>query len=332
VAAALTVGPALGGVLVGLFGWPSIFLINIPLSVVAAAIAWRILPVEQPVGESFDMLGAVLAGGALLSLIGGLTEAETFGLFSVEIMGAFAATVFLSVSFVWWERRAETPMVDLRLFHSKDFSAGIGAALLAYMALFSIIFTMPFYLERARGLRPEAAGLLLTCTPLAMAVLAPYAGRLSDRMGSRGLSTGGLLALAAGLGAMSMVTAESPLWFVGGCLFVVGGGMAIFQTPNTSSVLRATPRSAAGVGSAFIAEARNVGMAIGIALTAAVVTSQMGAEVGALDGVGLLAPVPSAELLSGMSLAMRVAVVLSLVAAALSWFLRDEHPTMVESR
>ena len=332
VAAGLTVGPALGGVLVGLFGWPSIFIINIPLSVVAAIVAWRILPAEQPAGGAFDVLGAVLAGGALLSLIGGFTEATTFGLLSIEIIGAFTASAILGVSFIWWERQAATPMVDLRLFRSRDFSAGISAAVLAYMALFSIIFTMPFYLMRARGLAPETAGLLLTSTPLAMALLAPYAGRLSDRMGSRGLSTGGLLVLAAGLGAMSILTIESPIWFVGGCLFTVGAGMAVFQTPNTSSVMHATPRSSAGVGSAFIAEARNVGMAVGIALTAAVVTSQMGGAVGMLDGTGVLAVKPAAELLAGMSVAMRVAVALTMAAAALSWFIRDERPAGVESR
>ncbi|HEY5474845.1 MAG TPA: MFS transporter, partial [Candidatus Limnocylindrales bacterium] len=104
VAAGLTVGPALGGVLVGLFGWPSIFIINIPLSVVAAIVAWRILPAEQPAGGAFDVLGAVLAGGALLSLIGGFTEATTFGLLSIEIIGAFTASAILGVSFIWWER------------------------------------------------------------------------------------------------------------------------------------------------------------------------------------------------------------------------------------
>ena len=330
VAAGLTVGPALGGVLVGLFGWPSIFLINIPLSVVAAGIAWRVLPQESPAGESFDMLGAVLAGGALLSLLGGLTEADTFGIGSIEIIGALAASVVLGLTFLWWEQRAPHPMVDLRLFRSQGFSAGLGAATLAYLSLMAVIFTMPFFLLRGLGLPAQVAGMLLTATPLAMAVLAPAAGRMSDRVGSRGLSTAGLLVLAGGLAVLSFISLESPLWFIAVCLFAVGAGMAVFQTPNTSAVLTATPRSSAGVGSAFIAEARNLGMAIGIALTAAVVTSQMGSAVSALDGQGALAAQPAAELVAGMSLAMRIAVVLTLVAAALSWFFRDEPQQTVE--
>jgi EmrB/QacA subfamily drug resistance transporter len=330
VAAGLTVGPALGGVLVGLFGWQSIFLINIPLSVIAAGIAWRVLAKEEAAGESFDMLGAVLAGGALLSLLGAVTEVGTYGLASIEIIGALAATVVLGVAFVRWERKATHPMVDMRLFRSKGFSAGLGVAVLAYMTMFSVIFTMPFYLLRAKALPPTAAGLLLTATPLAMAVLAPFVGRLTDRIGSHVLSAVGLLVLSAGLVVISMLHQASPVWFIGVSLFVVGSGMAIFQTPNTTAVMQATPRARAGVGSAFIAEARNVGMMLGIALTAAVVTSRMGVSAAALDGSGLLQPLVAARLVDGMALAMRLSAALALVAAAVSWFLRDDTASKVE--
>ena len=324
VAAGLTAGPALGGVLVGAFGWPSIFIINVPLSVIAAAIAWRTLSEDESIGERFDVAGAVLAGGALLSLLGAITEVGTYGIGSVEILGALGASAFLGVTFIWWERRATMPMVDLRLFRSGVFSAGLVAALLAYMALFSITFTMPFFLVRARGMGELPAGLVLTVLPLAMAVLAPYVGRLSDRIGSRVLSTVGLLVMAAGLAAMSMLHQFSSLWLVAGDLFAAGAGIAIFQTPNTAAVLAATPRARAGVGSAFIAEARNVGMALGIALTAAIISARMGGMAAALAQGGPL-PGPAANLLvGGMASAMRAAVVLALAGAGLSWFFRGE--------
>ena len=330
VAAGLTVGPALGGVLVGTFGWQSIFIINIPLSVVAAAIAWFILSEEPPAGERFDMLGAVLAGGALLSLLGAVTEVETYGIGSIEIIGAMLATVFLGMSFVWWERQATHPMVDLRLFRSQAFSAGLGAAVLAYMAMFSVIFTMPFYLLGAKGLPATFAGILLTATPLAMAALAPFVGRLTDTIGSRVLSTVGLVVLAVGLVVISALHADSAPWFIGLALFIVGCGMAIFQTPNTAAVMQATPRARAGVGSAFVAEARNIGMMLGIALTAAIVTLRMGGSAGALEGTGLLDPKVASMLIAGMSFAMRVSAGLALVAAALSWFFRDDTASKVE--
>jgi EmrB/QacA subfamily drug resistance transporter len=324
VAAGLTAGPALGGILVGTFGWPSIFMINVPLSVVAAAIAWFTLSEDESIGESFDVLGAVLAGGALLSLLGGLTEAGTLGPGSIEIIGAFVASAFLGVTFIWWEGKATHPMVDLRLFRSERFSAGLAAALLAYMALFSITFTMPFYLLRARGMKETQAGLILTVLALTMALIGPFAGRLSDRIGSRVLSTVGMIVLAAGLAVMSTLHPASSLWLIGGCLFLAGAGIAIFQTPNTASVLSATPRQNAGVGSAFIAEARNVGMAVGIALTAALVSLRMGPAAAALASSNILSPGAAAQLVDGMSLAMRVAVGVALAGAALSWFFRGE--------
>lgn len=330
VSAGLTAGPALGGVLVGAFGWPSIFLINVPLSVVAATIAWRTLVNEESIGEKFDLLGAVLAGGALLTLLGALTEVEKYGPASVEIIGALAASTVLGLTFIWWERRATHPMVDLRLFKSAGFSAGLASALLSYMAMFSVTFTMPFFLLRARGLPATSAGLVLTLLPLAMALLAPYAGRLSDRIGSRVLSSVGLLVLTAGLIVASFTQQFTPLWFVAGYLFVVGAGMAIFQTPNTVAVLAATPRARHGVGSAFIAEARNGGMALGIALTAGIVGWRMGSDSAALTLSAPLSASAAGSLVAAMALAMRVAALLAFAGAISSWFFRGNERNSVE--
>jgi EmrB/QacA subfamily drug resistance transporter len=324
VAAGLTAGPALGGILVGIFDWPSIFIINVPLSVIAAAIAWFTLSEDESVGESFDVPGAVLAGGALLTLLGAFTQVEKYGFASAAVGGALAASAFLGLTFIWWERRATTPMVDLRLFRAERFSAGLAAALLAYMALFSITFTMPFYLVRARGMHATTAGLVLTVLPLTMAVFAPYVGRLTDRIGSRVLATTGLLVLAVGLGVMSTLHQFTSLWLVAACLFLAGLGLTIFQTPNTSAVLSSTPRSRAGIGSAFIAEARNVGMAVGIAMTAAVVAASMGPAADALSHAAPLTPIEAARLIDGMALAMRISVVLALIGAALSWFFHGD--------
>lgn len=323
VSAGLTVGPALGGLLVGTFGWPSIFIINIPLALIAGTIAWRLLPDECPRGERFDIVGALLAGLALLSLLLGLgrIESSAYG----EAGTGVAVAVLLGAVFLWWERRAPHPMVDLRLFSSHAFSAGITAALLAYLSLFSVTFTMPFYLLRVQGFDPRVAGLVLTITPLAMAAIAPFAGRASDRMGSRGLATIGLVTLAAGLLGVSMLAPQSPVVAIGACLVCVGSGMAVFQTPNTASVLKATPRQRAGIGSAFVAEARNVGMAIGIALTAAVLGAQMGG--GLPGGEGALSPEAAGTFMTGMALACRLCAGIALGAAAVSWFTRsDDRP------
>lgn len=327
VSAGLTAGPALGGVLVGAFGWPSIFLINVPLSVIVAAIGWRLLTDDCPKEGRFDFLGAVLAAAALVALLVGLDGVERAGLFSVAVIGPVALSVVLGFVFVWWERRAPAPMVDLDLFESRSFSAGIASATLAYLALFSVTFTMPFYLLRVVGVDASAAGLVLTVTPLTMAVFAPIAGRLSDRHGSRGLAAGGVGVLAAGLFAASLLQPSSSLGWVAVSLFVIGAGMAIFQTPNTAAVMRATPLARVGVGSAFIAEARNVGMAIGVALTAAVVGAAVGGA-GLPGGSGVL-DAPLAQAFSeGMTMALRLGAALALVSAGLAWFGRGDSDSV----
>ena len=331
VSAGLTVGPALGGLLVGTFGWPSIFLINIPLAVVAAFLAWRVLPEEAGVGESFDVLGAVLAGGALLALLLALTQVEPLGFFSVEILGLLVANLVLGLSFIWWEGRSLHPMVDLRLFRHAVFSAGLGAATLAYLALFALTFSLPFFLLRVQGLDARVAGLIMTTTPLAMAVFAPVAGRLADRYGSRWLTTFGLLVLAAGLGAASLLTVKTVPGAIVATLAVVGSGMAIFQTPNSTAVFSATPRSSAGVASALLAEARNMGMALGIAFTAMIVAMHVGSA-GIPEGSSMLGPIEAARLVAGMSAAQRFAAVLTLVAATLSWLFHTELRAQVEPR
>lgn len=327
VSAGLTVGPALGGLLVGTFGWPSIFLINVPLTLVVAVLAWRLLPEECPEGERFDVLGGVLGGGALLLLLLGLGAVESQGVVSIPVIAPVVASVAAGFAFVGWERRAPHPMVDLRLFADREFSVGVAAATMAYLSLFAVTFNMPFYLLRVEGFDARVAGLVLTTTPIAMAALAPVAGRISDRSGSRTLTVVGLSVLALGLLVLSYAgPAAPPLHPVFG-LLVVGSGMALFQTPNTAAVLRATPRSSAGVGSAFVAEARNVGMAIGVATTAAIVGLAVGPG-GLPQGSG---PVPAEVALaftSGMSTSLRTAAVISAFAALLSWF--GHAPAAVE--
>ncbi len=329
VSAGLTVGPALGGLLVGTFGWPSIFLINVPLTIVVAAFAWRLLADECPSAQPFDIPGAILAGATLLLLLLGLGEVDRNGLVSWQVLGPIGASFVAGLLFVWWESRADSPMVDLDLFRSQGFSAGVGAAGLAYLGLFAVTFTMPFYLMRVQGLDARVAGLVLTVTPLAMAAIAPTAGRLSDSRGSRGLSTAGIVVMGAGLFAASFLSQTSPLWAAALSLLVIGSGMAVFQTPNTSAIMRSTPAAHAGVGSAFIAEARNVGMAVGIAVTAAIVGVSMGAA-GLPGGEGRLDPPVAALFLEGMSTALRVGALVALCAAALSWF--RTSPESVESR
>lgn len=319
VAAGLTTGPALGGLLLRYFGWPSIFLINIPIAAVVTMFALHTLPKEKPKGERFDMLGALLAAGGLLLILLGLGEAEGHGLWSSRVVVPVVLGLVFLFALVRWERRAPAPMIDLRLFDSPVFSAGIAGATLAYLSLFAVTFTMPFWLLRVVGIESGRAGLVLMITPIAMALIAPAAGRAADRIGSRWLATSGLAVQTVGLLWLSTLDADSGVMRAVFGLIVVGIGMAVFQTPNTVAVLRATPRENAGVGSAFIAEARNVGMAIGIALTAAIVGMALGGRE-LPPGSDKLGAELAASFSEGMSQALIAAAAICAIAVGVVWY------------
>ena len=318
VSAGLTVGPVLGGFLLSAFGWQSIFLINVPLAIIVVIAARRLLPEDCPQPESFDIPGAVTAGLALTLLLLGMSEIDRQGLFSPFVIGCFVGSIVFAVIFIIVERRVAHPMVDLTLFRSRRFAAGLATPLVAYMALFAVTFTMPFYLLSARGLEPAVAGLILTATPAAMAIFAPASGRLSDRWGSRGLATAGLLWMALSLFALSFIQVDTAYIAIAALLFSVGVGAAIFMTPNTAAVLRATPKHRVGVGSALIGEARSVGMALGIGVTAAVVGSGLaGSEI--MNATGELSGADAALFVEAIAPALMIAGVLALIATAISW-------------
>ena len=319
VSAGLTLGPALGGVLVGTFGWQSIFLLNIPLAVIMAGLARRLLPEDCTQSEPFDLAGAALAALTLTSLLLALSEVDRSGFFSLNVLGAAVVSVTSAVAFVLVERAKAHPMLDLGLFSERRLSTGVVAALCSYASLFAVTFTMPFYLLKVRGIEAQYAGLLLTATPISMAVFSPIAGRLSDRWGSRGLATFGLgwLAFSLAVGG-STLTVDTPVAYIALGLFSVGTGLSIFQTPNTAAILRAVPRGRAGVGSALVAQARNLGMALGIGITAAIISVNLrGEELMAITGALTRA---QAELfVDAMRPALLTASVIAGAGAFASW-------------
>lgn len=318
VSAGLMLGPVLGGVLLSVFGWQAVFLINVPLAIAVIVAARRMLPADCPTPEPFDRWGAVTAAGSLSLLLLGMSWIESDGLGSPSVIGAFVASAVLALAFVMIEKRLEHPMVDLSLFATRRFSAGIVAPVFTYMALFAVTFTLPFYLLSAQGLDPAIAGLVLAATPAAMALFAPAAGRLSDRTGSRGLATAGLVWMAAMLLGMARLEVATPPQIVALMLFSLGAGISFFMTPNSAAVLRATPRHRVGVGSALIGEARSVGMALGIGLTAAVIASGLGgADI--LNSTGALGTADAELFVEAMRPAFMVAAGLALAAALVSW-------------
>jgi len=272
----LTVGPSLGGWLTQILGWRSVFYINVPVGLLALVLSVVFIEAEHPqrgTAERFDVAGALLFGVGLSALLLGLNEGHDWGWTSPAILGCLALAVVLLGAFFWLEARQPAPMLDLSLFKVQIFSAATASALLNYICLYFIVFLMPFYLIQGRNLGPAQAGLFLTAQPIVMAVVAPISGSLSDRIGSRLLSTLGMAILAAGLFLLSRLGPSSPNSLIVAGLAVAGLGTGIFVSPNNSALLGSAPRQRQGIASGILATARNVGMVLGVGFAGAILTS-----------------------------------------------------------
>jgi EmrB/QacA subfamily drug resistance transporter len=280
----LTVGPSLGGWLTQAFSWRAVFYINVPVGLAAFGLSLAFIegkmPGEATSTERFDLVGALLFAAGLICLLLGLNEGQNWGWLSTATLACLLSAVLFLAIFIWVESRSKFPMLDLSLFQERLFSACTASAVLNYICLYSVIFLMPFYLIQGRGLDPAQAGLLLTAQPIVMAIAAPVSGSLSDRIGSRLLSTLGMAILAIGLFLLSRLGADSSTATILLSLAVTGLGTGIFISPNTSALMGSAPRQRQGIASGILATARNVGMVLGVGLAGAIFASFGGAQGG----------------------------------------------------
>jgi EmrB/QacA subfamily drug resistance transporter len=271
----LTIGPTVGGILTEWGSWRWIFYINLPVGLFAIAWASRVLHNEQgSTAQRFDPLGAALQFGALFSLLLALIEGERWGWSSAVVVSLLVTAVILGVAFVVSQLRNAQPMLDLRLFAIRSFSAGNLSLLIAFAAMFTATFLMPFFLERAQGRSALDAGLLLTPVPLATMVVAPLSGALSDRIGSRLPATLGVAVMALGLFLLTRIGAGTSSVSLIWRLVIIGIGQGLFLSPNSSAVLGSVPRQRLGTASATLAQMRIDGQAFGLARAGAIVAAR----------------------------------------------------------
>jgi len=273
----LTVGPSLGGWLTQVFGWRTVFYINVPVGILALILSQIFIPKDSPAdgGQRFDLPGAVVFMAGLTALMLGLNKGAALGWVSPVVLGLLVGALLLLVVFILIERRSPAPMLDLSLFRIPLFSTSTICAVLNYICVYSLLFLMPFYLIQGRGLNPAEAGLLLTAQPVLMAITAPISGAFSDRLGSRRPGMLGMGVLAGGLLLLSGIGPLTGLWLVALGLAVAGFGTGTFISPNTSALMGSAPGFRQGIASGVQAAARNFGMVLGIGLAGAIFTTHL---------------------------------------------------------
>ncbi len=262
----LSVGPFLGGFLTHQFGWRSIFLVNIPVGLLVIYLAATRLHGEWKGshGERFDRAGAVLYGTSLIALMQGLSRLP-----SLPGAALLSAGVAGMAFFIGWERKVESPLLDMNLFlQNAGFAFSNLAALINYSATFAVTFLMSLYLQYIKGYTPQHAGAILIAQPLVMAAFSPIAGRLSDRIEPRIVASVGMGFTAAGLCVFTLLGPGTSLAFIVSGLVLLGFGFALFSSPNTNAVMSSIDKRFYGVGSATLGTMRLTGqmLSMGIAM------------------------------------------------------------------
>src|SRR5215472_12489902 len=283
-AVGFSAGPAIGGLVLEALDWHWVFWINVPVGLAGTVLGWFVIPLtkELPADSRFDWKGAVLIAPALTALIAVVNEGYAWGATSPAFISCALAASILLTLFVRSEERAQGPLIDLRLFRRRAFTAGNVAALMCYAALFGLFFLMPFVLVRAYGDSTFTAGVRLTALPVMLGAVAPLAGALCDRLGPRLLTVSGMLicvvALVLLFAALNGTSASLPLVML--ALAVFGIGQGLFISPNNSAVVAAAPAGLTGEAGGLLNVMRSCGISIGVAAASSLLAWRLAVRTG----------------------------------------------------
>jgi EmrB/QacA subfamily drug resistance transporter len=267
----LAFGPAVGGLLLALGGWRLIFLVNLPAGAIGLALGWFLLPRSRSRRElgATDRLGPLLLALAVAGPLVYLSLGSRAGYTDGSLLLCLAAGVTGALAFIRRERRVAVPLIDLSILRRPALAVGLSSGLVSYLALFGILFAVPYYLS-ANHVGEAWIGLQLAVLPVAIGVTAPIAGRLVDRVGDGALTAGGLLLAAAGM--LEIALRHGTAGLLAG-LALAGVGLGAFTPANNAAVMSASPPGHTGVVSGLLNMTRGLGTALGVALTGAVFTA-----------------------------------------------------------
>jgi EmrB/QacA subfamily drug resistance transporter len=270
VGVSFALGPVLGGALVESVGWPSIFLINIPIGLAALALTMRFVPeskAAQP--RRVDPVGQILVIVLLASLTYAIIEAPSSGWLSARTLGFFALSAIATVALILYERRREQPLLELRFFASVPFSGATAIAVCAFAALGGFLFLNTLYLQEVRGHSPLQAGLYMLPIAGMTVICAPISGRIVGSRGARAPLIIGGCGMAISSAIMTGLSPTTPVWVLLLSYVIFGIGFGTVNPPITNTAVVGMPPSQAGVAAAIASTSRQVGQTLGVAIVGA---------------------------------------------------------------
>jgi EmrB/QacA subfamily drug resistance transporter len=273
----VALGPVVGGVVVDGISWHWIFWLNVPIGLAVVPLSRRFLDESFGPARKLDLPGIALVGGGLLGVVLGIVRGQAVGWTSPSIIAAIGGGVLLLAAFAAWEARAETPMLPLKFFRSRAFTATNGTSLAMFFGVFGSIFLLSQFFQTTQGLSPLEAGLRVLPWTIMPMFVAPVAGLLSDRIGARPLMAGGLALQAIAIAWLAAATTPDVAYGALIVPFVLAGtGMALVFAPAANAVLGSVRPEEAGQASGATNAIRELGGVLGVAVLASVFSANGG--------------------------------------------------------
>jgi EmrB/QacA subfamily drug resistance transporter len=303
-ALALAIGPLVGGVITEHINWNWIFFINVPVGALGILAAFAFIDESRDTSHEQrpDVPGLVTSALGLFALSYALIEANSYGWTSARILTAFAVAAVSLAAFVLLELHQRLPMLELSLFRNRGFAGANGVMLLVGLAMFGVFFYVSLYVQQVLGYSPTQAGASFLPWTVLIILIAPRAGKLSDRIGPRPLVTFGMVAVAGSLFWFSQLGVSESFWSLLPGMLLGGVGMGVAMAPVTAAAMSSVRPDKAGVGSAVLNSMRQVGGSLGIAIMGAIVASAVssGLEAGDTRQVAFLSGFHHALITAGV--------------------------------
>ncbi len=281
--AAGAIGPVASGLLLGHFWYGAVFLVNVPIIIVALVTGLFLVPKSKdPEQGQLDPVGALLSIVGIVSIVYGLIEAPDKGWTSAGTLTAFGIGVVVLTIFVFWELHRDEPMLDIRFFKNGAFSTGTTGMILVFMAMYGVMFLNTQYFQLILGYTAlDSAVRFLPMAPI-MIIVAPLTPRLSERFGANKTVSVGLFLVSIALFMFRALSITTSYWYILAAVIPMVSGMALAMSPMTAAIMSAVPPRRAGAGSAMNDATRELGAALGVAVMGSVAASQYASRIDSL--------------------------------------------------
>lgn len=275
-------GPGIGGVIIQKYTWHYIFLINIPIGIFAFVLGYFVFPKskKKDIPLNLDYLGFILFDMFIISLFMGIFIGQVIGFTKLSIIILFIIAVCSFVGFIFREKGAKNPLIDLTIFNNKSFSVGLTCAVLIFSSNLFMNTLLPFYLQDTLKLSSLMSGFILMCVPIAMVIVAPISGALSDKIGSEGLTFLGLFIVSVSQLLFILIGLKTTISYLVILTLLAGTGVALFQSPNNSIIMSSVEHNHLGIAGSINSLARNIGMVTGLSLSTTILYSSMTQKAG----------------------------------------------------